>query len=81
MGDTTRLKIIWLIEKGELSVGQLSEQMGMSQSAISHHLRVLRHMKLVSVRRDGTSAHYSLDDRHITHLLSEGTEHVQELLK
>jgi DNA-binding transcriptional ArsR family regulator len=52
----------------------------MSQPAVSHHLRTLRNMKLVSVRRDGRTSFYRLDDEHIERLLKEGIEHVKELM-
>jgi len=81
LGDTTRVKIVWALSHGELSVGKISELLEMSQPAVSHHLRTLRNLKLVSVRKDGTSAYYSLDDEHIDRLLKEGTEHVEDLMK
>ncbi|MCB0418126.1 MAG: helix-turn-helix transcriptional regulator [Bdellovibrionales bacterium] len=81
MGDESRVKIIWSLAHGTLSVGQLSELLGMSQPAVSHHLRTLRNLKLVQVRKSGTTAYYSLDDEHIDRLLQEGTEHVEDLMK
>jgi ArsR family transcriptional regulator len=81
LGDTSRIKIVWLLSEKERSVGELSEMLSMSQPAVSHHLRTLRQLKLVAVRKDGTSAYYSLDDHHINTLLREGTEHVEELMR
>lgn len=81
MGDESRVKIIWSLTHGELAVGQISELLGMSQPAVSHHLRTLRNLKLVQVRKSGTTAFYSLDDEHIDRLLQEGTEHVEDLMK
>ncbi|MEZ4750136.1 MAG: metalloregulator ArsR/SmtB family transcription factor [Bdellovibrionota bacterium] len=81
MGDESRVKIIWSLAHGALSVGQLSDLLGMSQPAVSHHLRTLRNLKLVHVQKSGTTAFYSLDDEHIDRLLQEGTEHVEDLMK
>jgi DNA-binding transcriptional ArsR family regulator len=80
LGDTSRVQIVWALSKGEHSVGEIAEILGMSQPAVSHHLRMLRNMRLVKVRRDGRTSFYSLDDEHITRLLHEGIEHVEDLL-
>jgi ArsR family transcriptional regulator len=68
------------LAQGEQNVGDLAELLEMSQPAVSHHLRTLRNMKLVSVRRDGRTSFYRLDDEHIERLLKEGIEHVKELM-
>ena len=81
LGDASRVQIVWSLSKGELCVGDLADLLEMSQPAISHHLRNLRNMRLVKVRKDGRTAYYSLDDKHIEHLLKEGIEHVEDLLK
>lgn len=81
LSDCTRVKIVWALWQKELSVGQISQLVGISQSAISHHLRTLRNLNLVRVRRDGVSAFYSLSDEHIGQLLESGREHVDDLLK
>lgn len=81
LGDTSRIQIIWSLSKGERSVSELVELVGMSQPAVSHHLRTLRNLHLVRVRRDGRTAFYSLDDVHIDRLLKEGIEHVEDLLQ
>ena len=80
LGDTSRVQIVWSLSKGEHSVGDIAELLEMSQPAVSHHLRMLRNLRLVKVRRDGRTSFYSLDDEHITRLLHEGIEHVEDLL-
>ena len=81
LGDSSRIQIVWALSKGELSVGTIAELVGMSQPAVSHHLRTLRNLKLVKVRKDGRTSYYSLDDEHIERLLFEGIEHVEDLMK
>ena len=81
LGDTSRIQIVWAMSKGELNVGQIAELVDMSQPAVSHHLRTLRNLKLVKVRREGRTAFYSLDDEHIEHLLHYGIEHVEDLIQ
>jgi DNA-binding transcriptional ArsR family regulator len=81
LGDTSRIQIVWALSQGELSVGAIAKLLEMSQPAVSHHLRSLRNLRLVSVRKVGTTAYYSLDDEHIERLLLEGIEHVQDLMK
>lgn len=80
LGDTSRVQIVWALSQSELCVGDIAETLGMSQPAVSHHLRTLRNLKLVNVRREGRTLFYSLDDDHIDHLLVEGIKHVKELL-
>ena len=80
LGDMTRVQIVWLLSKTEYSVGDLAKSLSMSQPAVSHHLRTLRNLKLVKVRRDGKTSFYSLDDSHIDRLLQEGLQHVEEFL-
>ena len=80
LGDTSRVQIVWALSKGEFSVGDIAELLEMSQPAVSHHLRMLRNLRLVKVRRSGRTSFYSLDDDHITRLLHEGIEHVEDLL-
>src|SRR5690606_29230823 len=72
LGDSTRVQIIWALSFGELSVGSIAELFNISQPVVSHHLRTLRNLKLVRVRREGRVAYYCLDDEHIDHLLREG---------
>ncbi|MCM2276683.1 MAG: metalloregulator ArsR/SmtB family transcription factor [Oligoflexia bacterium] len=80
LGDPTRVQIVWTLSQGELCVGDLARKVGMSQPAVSHHLRTLRNLKLVRVRRDGRTSYYAIDDDHIGRLLSEGIEHVEDLI-
>jgi len=80
LGDATRVRILHVLSHGERGVGELTELLGMSQSAVSHQLRLLRVMRLVRNRRDGRSVFYSLDDEHIDSLLRDGLEHVREAL-
>ena len=78
LGDPTRLKMLYALSSEELCVCELTELLAMTQSAISHQLRVLRNMRLVKYRKDGRSVFYSLDDEHITNLFREGLDHVEE---
>ncbi len=80
LGDASRVRIIWHLSQKEYKVGELAQALSMSQPAVSHHLRILRQLRLVKVRRDGRIAFYALDDRHIDRLLQEGIEHVEELM-
>ncbi|OQW54545.1 MAG: hypothetical protein A4S09_17455 [Proteobacteria bacterium SG_bin7] len=80
LGDSSRVQIIWTLMQGELVVGSIAKSLSMSQPAVSYHLRTLRNLRLVKVRRAGRSSYYSLDDLHINRLLKEGMRHVDELL-
>ncbi len=80
LGDNSRVQIIWALSEGELLVGDIAKSLTMSQPAVSYHLRTLRNLRLVKVRRSGRSSYYSLDDAHINRLLKEGMRHVDELL-
>lgn len=80
LGDPTRVQIVWIISQGEHHVSQIAQKLSMSQPAISHHLRTLRDLKWVRVRREGRISHYSLNDIHIERLLDEGIQHVEDLL-
>lgn len=81
LGDSSRVQIVWALMQGSRNVGDLAKRLGMSQPAVSHHLRTLRNLKLVQVRRDGRTSYYSLDDEHINKLLIEGLNHVEDLLQ
>ncbi len=81
LGDPSRVQIVWALSHGELCVSDVAELLSMSQSNVSHHLRTLRNLKLVRVRRDHRTVFYSLDDEHIENLLEEGIEHVEDLLQ
>ena len=78
IADPTRIKILYALKEQELCVCDLSELLGMSDSAISHQLRVLRNNNLVKFRKEGRSAFYSLDDDHVLCLFSQGLQHVME---
>lgn len=80
LGDPTRIRIAFALSREELCVCDLANLLGVSQSVVSHSLRVLREMQLVKFRKEGKIAYYSLDDEHIEHLLGEGFRHVEELL-
>ncbi len=77
LGDYTRIKIIYALFKKELCVCDITEILQMSQSAISHQLRILKTARLVKFRREGKSVYYSLDDEHINKLFNAGLEHVK----
>jgi ArsR family transcriptional regulator len=78
LGDPTRVRILDALGTGELCVGDLSRTVGMSESAVSHQLRLLRTMRLVRVRREGRLAYYAVDDHHILELLNQARTHVEE---
>lgn len=77
-GDATRLKILYVLLCTEMCVYDISAVLGMSQSAISHQLRVLKQMDLVKNRREGKTIFYSLADDHIITILSQGLDHIEE---
>lgn len=78
-GDSTRVKILYaLLETSELCVCDIAGLMDVTQSAVSHQLRVLKNSKLVKFRRDGKVSYYSLADEHVRSILSQGMEHIQE---
>jgi len=79
LGDATRIKIAFALSCEELCVFDLTNLLGVSQSAVSHSLRALRQMRLVRFRKEGKIAYYALDDEHIAHLLDEGFRDVEEL--
>jgi len=77
-GDVTRLKILYVLLCSEMCVYDISALLGMSQSAISHQLKVLKQMDLVKNRREGKTIFYSLADDHIVTILSQGLDHIEE---
>ncbi len=77
LGDAGRVRIISSLISGEKNVGALAEAVGLSESAVSYHLRHLRQMRLVSARKDGRFVYYTLDDAHVGNLFRCGLEHVQ----
>lgn len=78
LGDPTRVRIMDVLAKAELCVCDLAELLGLSQSATSHQLRVLRSSNLVKYRRDGKMVFYSLQDQHVVELYRQGLEHIDE---
>lgn len=78
MGDPTRVKILWALGGGEMCVCDLAAFLGLSESAVSHQLRLLRQLQLVSNRRQGPVLYYRLNDDHVGHLLGVALEHVRE---
>lgn len=79
-GDTTRVKILYALDKSELCVCDISALLGMSVSAVSHQLKILRDSNLVKTKRDGKIVYYSLSDEHVKSILECGIEHISELL-
>jgi len=78
MGDRNRLRILLCLVRGEMCVCDLSAALELSESLVSHQLRVLRNLHLVRFRKEGKMAFYSLDDRHVELLLRQGLDHVGE---
>lgn len=77
-GDSTRIRILYVLSESEMCVCDIAQLLGMSQSAISHQLRCLKQSKLVKYRREGKSMFYSLADSHVRTILNQGMEHVAE---
>ena len=77
-GDSTRIKILYALFESELCVGDLAQLLDVSQSAVSHQLRVLKDSKLVRFRREGKTVYYALDDDHVRSILSMGMDHIEE---
>lgn len=77
-GDTTRIKILYLLFERELCVCDIAALLNMTQSAISHQLKVLKSYKLIKHRRDGKIVFYSLADNHVRTIIAQGTEHLAE---
>lgn len=75
-GDFSRIRILFSLLDNELYVNELADFLGMSQSAVSHQLRILRQNKLVKVRKDGKTSLYSLGDDHVYRILTQGLEHL-----
>ncbi|MBN2652388.1 MAG: helix-turn-helix transcriptional regulator [Spirochaetales bacterium] len=78
LGDSTRMKILYALLISEMCVCDLSIVTEISQSAVSHQLKVLRQARLVKFRREGKSVFYSLNDEHVKQILSMGKEHIEE---
>jgi ArsR family transcriptional regulator, lead/cadmium/zinc/bismuth-responsive transcriptional repressor len=78
LGDETRVRILDAVARSEICVCDIAALLGLSESAVSHQLRLLRSMRVVKSRRDGRHIYYTLDDQHIVRLFEQGLEHVQE---
>jgi ArsR family transcriptional regulator len=76
--DTSRVRILSAIVEQEINISALAEMVGVTESAVSHHMRGLRQMRLVTSRRDGKEVYYRVDDPHIIALFQQGLRHVQE---
>lgn len=76
LSDPTRIKILHLLSQNECSVTHLAEVLGMSQSAVSHQLRLLKNLRLVKFRREGHTVYYSCDDDHVIMLLKQAVQHI-----
>ena len=77
-GDSTRIRILFVLFEAEVCVCDLAEALNMTQSAISHQLRILKQSKLVTSRRDGKQVFYSLADGHVRTIIAQGREHIEE---
>src|SRR5262245_9377146 len=78
LGDLTRVRMLDALARSELCVQDLAARLHLTESAVSHQLRLLRNMRLVRTRRDGRLVFYALDDQHIVGLFEQGLEHVEE---
>lgn len=77
-GDSTRIKILTVLAESELCVCDISKAVGMTVSAVSHQLKILKQAKLVSFRREGKTVFYALADGHVMTILRQGLEHISE---
>jgi ArsR family transcriptional regulator len=77
--DTSRVRILSVLVRDKMNVSALAKVVGISESAISHHMRGLRQMRLVNSRKEGKEVYYSIEDEHIIHLFQQGVKHVQDI--
>ena len=77
-GDSTRIKILFVLLESEMCVCDIAQLLNMTQSAISHQLRILKQSRLVKFRREGKTIFYSLLDDHVCSILSQGLDHLEE---
>lgn len=77
-GDSTRIRILYVLFEAEVCVCDLAEALNMTQSAISHQLKILKQSRLVKGRREGKSVFYSLSDDHVRAIIAQGREHIEE---
>jgi ArsR family transcriptional regulator, lead/cadmium/zinc/bismuth-responsive transcriptional repressor len=78
LGDPTRVRILDVLSRDELNVGDIASRLGVTESAVSHQLRLLRNTRIVRSRREGRMIFYALDDKHVLGLFRQGLKHVQE---
>jgi ArsR family transcriptional regulator, lead/cadmium/zinc/bismuth-responsive transcriptional repressor len=78
LGDPTRVRILDVLSRGELCVCHLAGLLGLTESAVSHQLRLLRNTRVVRSRREGRLIYYALDDKHVLTLFRQGLRHVEE---
>lgn len=78
LGDPTRLRIVEALAEGQLCVHEISDRIRISESAVSHQLRLMRNQRLVRGRREGRCVYYTLDDQHVLSLFQQGLRHVTE---
>ena len=78
LGDPTRVRIVDALSTGEFCVHEIAERVGISESAVSHQLRLMRSQRLVRGRREGRCVYYTLDDQHVLDLFQQGLRHVTE---
>ena len=76
--DTSRVRIMSALVSRKMNVSALAQMVGISESAVSHHMRGLRQMRLVSSRKEGKEVYYCVEDEHIIHLFQQGVQHVQD---
>ena len=77
-GDSTRVRILYVLFEAEMCVCDIAQLLGMTQSAISHQLRALKNVRLVKARREGKTVFYALADDHVKTIINQGLEHVRE---
>ena len=77
-GDSTRIRILYVLFEAEMCVCDIAALLGMTQSAISHQLRALKNARLVKARREGKTVFYALADDHVKTIIDQGIEHVKE---
>jgi DNA-binding transcriptional ArsR family regulator len=76
--DTSRVRIMSVLVNDKMNVSALAKAVGISESAVSHHMRGLRQMRLVSSRKEGKEVYYFVEDEHIIHLFQQGVKHIQD---
>ena len=76
--DTSRVRIMAVLVNDKMNVSALAKEVGISESAVSHHMRGLRQMRLVSSRKKGKEVYYHVEDEHIIHLFQQGVRHIQD---